>query len=120
MVADQTCQLYKLAQQRHAERSRSQFYIKPPAKVLQDTVFMLSAFDTMIYDTLYQYSWRFRARHWFRIMRHRPRLFLAKTALKFTGAIGAATGHKLAPLNKFETWLKTETTSKQVDPGLIL
>lgn len=120
VVADQTCQLYKLAQQRHAERSRSQFYIKPPAKVLQDTVFMLSAFDTMIYDTLYQYSWRFRAIHWYRIMRYRPRLFLAKTTLKFTGLLGSATGHKIGSLNKFETWLKTETASKQIDPGLTI
>ncbi len=120
VVAEQTCDLYKMAIQRHNERSRSQLYLKSPGQMLSDAVFILSAFDTMIYDTLYQYSWRFRIRHWGRVLRYRPRLFAAKLALRLTGICRLITGNKISSLNKFESWLKTETANRSIDKGLII
>ena len=66
-IAEQTSKLYKLAIERHSRRQDSVIYRKKPELMLKDAYFMMQAFDTMIYDTLYVNSWRFRMRHWGRL-----------------------------------------------------
>lgn len=117
-IARQTTELYELAAQSFKERTRSSMYLKSPDKVLEDATFMMKTFDKMIYDTLYRHSYRFRIRHWMRFLQDRPGLFTAKLTLKVTDLMSKLTGSRIAPLNKFQTWLSTEIKRKSMDKSL--
>ena len=114
-IARQTAELYELGQQRFLARSESSMYRKEPEEMLQDAHFMLAAFDKMIYDTLYQYSWRFRFRHWGRIIKKRPRLFLAKLGARVMGAVDRATGHRVNSFHNLSQWLAEESVRRSQD-----
>ncbi|MBZ0186395.1 MAG: glycosyltransferase family 4 protein [Candidatus Obscuribacterales bacterium] len=118
-IARQTAELYVLAQERFAKRNNAALYKKPAPDMLNDAVFMMRAFDQMIYDTLYQNSWRFRIRHWLRIIHKRPRLFVATGGLKLTHLLNRATANRLSAVRKLEAWLSQETALRSADTPLI-
>ena len=114
-IAEQTSKLYELAIERHSKRQDSIVYRKKPEQMLKDAYFMMKAFDTMIYDTLYVNSYRFRIRHWTRICTKRPRLFVAKAFLKITRVVENLTRLKLLSKTKLFQEMETESISKSFD-----
>ena len=114
-IARQTADLYELAGTRYKSRAESGLYRKSPEAMLEDAAFMLSAFDTMIYDTLYQYSWRFRVRHWGRLFVKRPRLLGAKICCKLIGVVDRLTLKKIPLLSRYGTYLQEESTKRSQD-----
>jgi glycosyltransferase involved in cell wall biosynthesis len=78
-VARQTAQLYQLAIANYKQREQIRLYRKEPSQLLPDAEVLMASYERMVFDLLYQMSWRFRFRHWFSMAKARPRLFLAKT-----------------------------------------
>ena len=114
-IARKTSALYDLAIERHRKRAESGIYRKEPREILKDAYFMMKAFDTMIYDTMYQFSWRFRVKHWTRMIAKRPRLFVAKAALKVNSTLESLLKLKLGSGTKFHDWVLRESHLRQID-----
>jgi hypothetical protein len=73
----------KLAQYRAAVESGkvtrpSQAYLKSPSDLSNDAVMIFKAYDEMIYNFLYQNSYRFRLYHWWHLFKSNPSLFQNK------------------------------------------
>ena len=82
-IARQTAELYKLAQANHRDQTDlKQLYRHQYQQALTDAEDFLNAMDRMLYDMLFQYSYRFRINHWWRHLKARPRFFLCKFLLK--------------------------------------
>lgn len=85
-IARQTAALYELARenfkQEKASGSHKGLYLHSFNQALLDAESLLDAMDKMIYDLLYQHSYRFRVSHWFHFLKDRPKLFVAKLLSK--------------------------------------
>ena len=114
-IARKTVSLYELARQRYDRKPQSAIYRKEPQEMLKDAYFMMKAFDTMVYDTLYQYSWRFRLRHWGRMIGKRPRLFFAKFLTKTLKVTDAVFRTKLLSESKMVKDLERAVAEKAMD-----
>jgi glycosyltransferase involved in cell wall biosynthesis len=96
--------------------SSKKLYLKSEDQALLDAAVLLFSFDKMIYDLLYQYSWRMRLQHWLRLGNVRPRLLLAKGLLRLSRLIwNPAKSSKVVSPN-FVQWLEHEVKTKQDDP----
>ncbi len=117
-IAEQTLELYELAALNFAARGKS-LYLKEAGEAFPDAAAFLMSFDKMIYDTLYQQSWRFRIRHWWRIGTKRPRLFAGKLLLRvyrtYRGLVGRFERNN-RPSPEFISWLEKEIADKQEEP----
>lgn len=111
-IAAETLALYHEAQITFAAKQKS-LYLKPPEHLLSDAAVLLYSYDKMIYDLLYQQSYRFRIRHWFRAAA-RPRLFAARILLRVARALNGRgkTGRTAALV----TWLEKQIAEKQEHP----
>ncbi len=92
--------VYERAVRRHKERRGAVPYLKPIEDLEGDAFTLIKSFDEMIYNFLYQNSWRFRFYHWSVMLKQDPTLLvskisahLAKTFLKITGAKARASNH---------------------------
>lgn len=119
-IARQTAELYKLAAQRFEDSQKSIVYKKSPDAVVYDALYMMKTFDTMVFDTLYRFSYRFRMIYWWKLLKKRPGLFTAKITLKFANIMSRLTGSRIARLNEFQNWLGNEIGRKSVDQTLTL
>src|SRR6185437_8269927 len=91
-------------------------YLKPADHALSDAAVFMYSFDKMIYDLLYQQSWRFRLRHWGRLITSRPRLMAAKVLLKVTRGLTGALMPKSKPQPALIRWLEEQVATKQEEP----
>lgn len=117
-IARQTAELYELAEQKFAASQKAIVYKKSPDMVVDDALYMMKTFDTLVFDTLYRFSYRFRLSYWFNFLKKRPGLFTAKIALRFTTIMSTLTGSRIRQLNDFQSWLSTEIGRKSIDQSL--
>jgi len=117
-IARQTTDLYKLALERFEASQKSIVYKKAPDAVVYDALYMMKTFDTMVFDTLYRFSYRFRLNYWWKLLKKRPGLFTAKITLKFANIMSVLTGSRIARLNEFQNWLTSEIGRKSIDQTL--
>ncbi len=66
-------------------------YLKPIQSLCPDALMMFQAFDQMLYNYLYQNSWRFRLYHWQQMYKNKPAQFRSKLTLAALRPIAAAT-----------------------------
>lgn len=78
---------YELAQVKFRAQVKPTLYLHGQERIMADTQAMLLSYDRMLYNLLYQQSWRFRIRHWARKFKRRPRLLAAKLAVRFGKAV---------------------------------
>lgn len=114
-IAAETLALYKEAQAGFTA-SKQLLYLKPADHALSDAAVLMYSFDKMIYDLLYQQSWRFRLRHWGRLITSRPRLMAAKVLLKVTRGLTAPLIPKSKPQPALIRWLEDQVATKQEEP----
>lgn len=119
-IARQTAELYELAEQRFEASQKSIVYKKAPNAVVYDALYMMKTFDTMVFDTLYRFSYRFRIIYWWKLLKKRPGLFTAKMTLKAANIMSRLTGSRIGRLNEFQNWLTSEIGRKSVDQTLVL
>jgi glycosyltransferase involved in cell wall biosynthesis len=97
-IGRQTAALYEKAAQLHAGRKKSvearTLYHHDYRRATEDAATLIDSFDKGIYDLLYQQSYRFRLRHWGRLIKARPKLFAAKVLYKISGLFLRLTGKK--------------------------
>lgn len=117
-IAKQTTDLYELAQNRYSNRRDSTIYRKKPEQILKDAYFMMQAFDSMIYDTLFVNSWRFRMRHWGRMLSKRPKLFMAKSSLKLVKLMEFVTRIEIVSKAKLYKWVESESELRSNDQSI--
>jgi len=71
----------KVAQYKKAiegARPSSKVYLKASSDLTADALMIFKAYDEMIYNFLYQNSYRFRIYHWWQMFRSNPALFQSK------------------------------------------
>lgn len=112
-IARQTLELYESARESFAVRTSTSLYSRPIEDIAQDATELIASFNKMIYELLYQYSWRFRVRHWLTLIRSRPRLSLAKVCLRSTKVLSDLTGNKLRVTRDATAWLNAEIARRQ-------
>jgi glycosyltransferase involved in cell wall biosynthesis len=82
-VANQMTALYQSAIEKHARKEKVRLYPKDQNSLVTEATQFLGAYDQMLYDYLYQNSWRFRIQHWQREMAARgPKYLFAKALLR--------------------------------------
>lgn len=114
-IARQTTELYQEAITKFEGRTAVSLYRKPPEDIAAGAHELISSLNKMIYDLLYQYSFRWRIKHWIDQLRHRPKLSAAKIALRSTQAVSAITGHRLQVCKRTSDWLTAEISRKQTE-----
>ena len=77
-IARQMVELYESAGKRFVARYPNRMYLRSPAEAMHDAKAFLFAYDRMLYDLLYQKSYRFRIWHWWKLICKRPKLSVAK------------------------------------------
>jgi hypothetical protein len=81
VAKDQIC-VYQSAIHKHAnyqtKSTAYRLYLKDPKELFSQALELAVAFDKMIYDYLYQYSYRFRLAHWQRQAGANPKQFARK------------------------------------------
>ncbi len=111
-IARQTLDLYSKAQECFRTRRDTRLYRKPLEQALLDAEELLYSYDKMIYDLLYQQSYRFRAKHWWMQITKRPRLSLAKLFIRIARLGFAAIGRKPEQVPTLQR-LESEVRAKQ-------
>ena len=109
-IAADTVELYEQAISRFKNNRRS-LYLRPADQAVPDAAVMLYALDRMIYNLMFQESYRFRISYRLHYMMHRPRLFAAKALL----AVVRPLSGKILP-RKLQLWLEEQVKSRQEDP----
>lgn len=113
-IAKETLALYEQARRSFAAKQHK-LYLKDPDQALSDAAVFLYSFDKMIYDVLYQTSFRFRLRHWWRLGSSRPRLFAARVLLRAAkGISGIFLPKNTAPA--LVRWLEKQINERQEQP----
>ncbi len=114
-IAADTVELYELAIKRFGQNRKS-LYLRPADQAVPDAAVMLYALDRMIYNLMFQESYRFRLSYRLHYMMHRPRLFAAKLMLAFIRPVSKVIYPKKDKVLKLQTWLEEQVLSKQEDP----
>lgn len=114
-IAQDTVELYKVAMERYKER-RGSLYLRPPEQALPDAAVMLYALDRMIYNLMYQESYRFRLSYWLHHLLHRPRLFGAKALLSLLRPLSKLIFRRSDRALPGQHWLETQIKQQQEDP----
>jgi glycosyltransferase involved in cell wall biosynthesis len=113
-IAKETLALYEQARRSFTQTKQNSrpLYLKSSDHALSDAAVFLYSFDRMLYDLLYQYSWRFRLSHWMHMGLARPRLFIAKILLSVArGASRLFAKNRPAPT--LVRWLEQQIEAKQ-------
>ncbi len=77
-AADARARIYLTAITLATAAKQLSIYLRPPELLGADALMIFEAFDQMIYNYLYQNSYRFRLYHWWCMWRQQPSLFLDK------------------------------------------
>jgi len=89
-LSDPTAKLAQYAEaiNSHKKSKSAQFYLKSPGDLTSDAVMIFKAYDEMLYNFLYQNSFRFRFYHWWQMLQSNPTEFkgkLRRLMSKFAG-----------------------------------
>ncbi|MBX9570490.1 MAG: glycosyltransferase family 4 protein [Candidatus Obscuribacterales bacterium] len=114
-IAQETMKLYETAIQRHQVNQHS-LYRRPSEQAVPDAAVMLYCMDRMIYNLMYQESYRFRLSYWLHHMMHRPRLFFAKLSLALCKALSKPFNRRPDQAPALVRWLENQVRSKQDNP----
>lgn len=114
-IAKETVALYSEAIARFATKPKV-LYLKDTDHALADSAVFLYTFDKMIYDLVYQKSWRFRITHWWTLGTRRPRLLLARVLLRVAKGTAKLFGPQTGSQPRFIQWLEGQVGSKQESP----
>jgi glycogen(starch) synthase len=114
-IAKETLALYEVAKREYATK-HNRLYMKPPEHALSDAAVMLYSFDRMLYDLMYQVSWRFRFKHWWNLATSRPRLMAAKTALRFARTVSPLISPHRNSTPAIVQWLEERIAVNQPEP----
>ena len=112
-IARQSVGLYKLAQANYGATKQYALYRHDSEQLLPAAEVLISAYDKMLYDLLYTYSWRFRISHWACMLRDRPRLTIAKVVARLGRLLLRLTGQSRVPasLARLEQSIEGRTTA---------
>lgn len=113
-IAADTMELYKLAIQRYQQNHRS-LYLRPADQAVPDAAVMLYSLDRMIYNLMYQESFRFRFSYWVHYLLHRPRLFGAKAVLTLVRPLSRLIYGRQNKVLGLQKWLEQQVSSRQED-----
>lgn len=97
IVAQQATILYERVITGYEDKKRFALYKSPAGSLLPSAIELITAFNSMLYNSLYVYSWRFRLNHWFHQVKDRPRLSFAKAIMRAAGGIFRLTGRETLP-----------------------
>ena len=90
-IARLTAQLYRNAIENFVTRQRltlnSSIYTRGSEEVLNDMEYFISSFNEMLHQFLFQWSYSYRIKTWYRKLRSRPRLYLTKAFLRLIEAL---------------------------------
>lgn len=112
-IARQMLELYRQAQNSFAQRQATRLYRKELGEALPDADSLLYAYDMQLYDLLYAQSFRFRVKHWWTLIRNRPRLSLAKLFVRIARLGFHITGLQAEKARTFVNRLEGEILVKQ-------
>ena len=115
-IAAQTVELYDLAAERFKARGKV-LYLRDAEQALPDAAVMLYCFDRMLYNLLFQESWRFRLSYWWHSAAHRPKLFAAKLLLMVARRVARLLGMRDQDRPpKLVAWLEKRVERGREDP----
>lgn len=118
-IARQTAQLYEAACRNFITHRQSRLYLKDSSQALQDANELMYAFDKMLGDFLYQYSWRARIRHWLELVKHRPRLLAAKVLVRLSNLTKRITGRQPDWASSLQKEIETRQAVRWDEEGLV-
>ncbi len=116
-IARQTAELYELAMANfkgNGSGSIKHLYQHSYLRATEDATIFLDAMDKMIYDLLYQQSYRFRVSHWFHFLKARPKLFVAKALSKTSRILLKLCGTKEERYPNFLRKLESDIKLKEL------
>lgn len=114
-IAADTALLYEQAIQRFKINHKS-LYLRPAEQAVPDAAVMLYALDRMIYNLMFQESYRFRLSYWMHHMMHRPKLFSAKAMLALVRPLSKLLHPRGDRVLGIQTWLEQQVKARQEDP----
>ncbi|MBX9720964.1 MAG: glycosyltransferase family 4 protein, partial [Candidatus Obscuribacterales bacterium] len=114
-IAGDTVELYRQAIERFSTNHQP-LYRRPADQIVPDAAVMLYALDRMVYNLMYQESYRFRLSYWFHHLLHRPRLFGAKALLALIRPVSRLICGRPDKSLAIEKWLESQVKSRQEDP----
>lgn len=114
-IAKETQALYEEARRNFSRKTKT-LYLRDANHALSDAGVMIYGFDKMLYDMLYQQSFRFRIRHWWLLGTARPRLLMARALLRLARAMGGGTASQSASKPGLVQWLERQISEKQEEP----
>jgi glycogen(starch) synthase len=109
-IASETLALYHEARAAFNSKAGA-LYLKDTHDALSDASVLLYSFDKMVYDLLYQQSYRFRIRHWWRLGTARPRLLAARVLLRLVRSVSRRNQR-----SALVQWLEKQIAEKQEEP----
>jgi glycogen(starch) synthase len=109
-IASETLALYHEARGAFGAKPKN-LYLKDTEHALSDAAVFLYSFDKMIYDLLYQRSYRFRIVHWWKLGTARPRLLAARVLLRVVRGVS-----KRNQRSALIEWLEKQIADKQEEP----
>lgn len=116
-IAADTVELYRQAIE-HFQHNRRPLYLRPADQATPDAAVMLYALDRMIYNLMYQESYRFRLSYWFHHVLHRPKLFGAKALLVFLRPLSRLIYRRRDRQLPLQLWLESQVKLFHEDPLL--
>lgn len=114
-IAAETVELYEQAIQSFG-RNNNSLYKRPAEQALSDSAVMLYCLDRMIYNLMYQESYKFRLSYWYHHLLHRPRLFTAKLLLALSRKVAALCGVRAGQTPAMIAWLEKQVDDRKEDP----
>jgi hypothetical protein len=114
-IASETLALYHEARAAFQAKGKS-LYLKEADQALSDAAVLLYSFDKMIYDLLYQQSYRFRIRHWWTLGTARPRLLAARVLLRVVRTANKLVSPRGTKKSALIEWLEKQISEKQEQP----
>ena len=89
-IARQTAQLYKQAIETFTDRQsrniQQSLYTRGASEVLTDMEYFAGSFNEMLHQFLFQWSYSYRLKTWYRKLKSRPKLYLSKAFLRLINA----------------------------------
>lgn len=112
-IAQRATILYENVIHNYRDKKHFALYQKPVESLLPSAIELMTAFNFMLYNSLYVYSWRFRLNHWFHKIKDRPRLSFAKAVMSTVGSISRLIGRETLPrpFNRLKEQIKLKETN---------
>ena len=115
-IARQTAQLYKQAIEtfvdRQSRKIQSSLFTRGAEEMLTDMEYFAGSFNEMLHQFLFQWSYSYRIKTWYRKLRSRPKLYLSKALLRLIDSLTIGMTDEQRKLNPLYYSLEKMVTSK--------